>query len=92
MLDNTSAINQSLTSDLTKTLNRNFYEAIVLQSLFGLQEEIRISRSSLKDSRKAARTPWHDFLDQLAWLGDYKCGGKTVTSIAAETLSHGPIF
>jgi hypothetical protein len=92
MSDNASSIEQSLTPAVTETLSRNFYEAVVLQSLLGAKEEFRISRSSLKDGRKAARMPWHDFLDHLAWLGDYKCGGKTVTSIAAESLSYGPIF
>jgi hypothetical protein len=88
----TPFLEQSPTLDLEENMDHTFYEAVVLLSLLGPQEEFRISRSSLTANAEAARTPWHEFLDHLSWLGDYKCGGKTVTSIAVEALSHGSTF
>lgn len=89
MSDNTPSLELWAALNPAGNLDRSFYEAIVLLSLLGPQEDSRVSRSSLKASAEAARTPRHDFLDHLSW---YRCGGKTVTSVAAEALSHSSTF
>ena len=90
--DETTSTENSSTVELEADLGRSFYEGVVLLSLLGPLEEFKTSRSVLKSNIEAGRTPWHDFLDHLSWLGDYKCGGKTVTSIAAEALPRGSRF
>lgn len=69
-----------------------------------LRENIKIlsslgSRSSVQKSQKTFRASltrkerrWCRVLDEMAWLGDYRPGGKTVTSIAVQTTREGNIY
>ncbi|KAK3613601.1 hypothetical protein LTR56_025147 [Elasticomyces elasticus] len=59
-----------------------FYEAVIL---------ISILRPSSSHSR-VPRSSWHMFLDDLSWLCDTQSGGKTVTSVGAEQISHAVRF
>jgi len=59
-----------------------FYEAVIL---------ISILRPSSSHS-KVPRSSWHIFLDDLSWLCDTQSGGQTVTSVAAEQISHAVRF
>lgn len=61
-----------------------FYEALVIFSMLG--------RPTRPTKKERPRPQWHEFLDHLSWLCDFECGGKTVTSIAVETSSSGPVF
>ena len=44
------------------------------------------------DYHPVQRTDWQRLLDYLAWLCDFKRGGETVVSIAAEQVAEGSRF
>lgn len=86
VLENTSVMEQE--AHLTQT----FHEGVTLLSLSGPLEEVRTFGARGNSSVVVEQTLWHDFLDELSWLGDNECGGKTVTSIAAEASRKGTRF
>jgi len=71
---------------------RRFYEAAVTLSILGPVANAQRTRSDLRMNGKASRPPWHKFLDHLCWLCDYKCGGKTVSSIAVSQADSDTVF
>src|SRR5665213_3081881 len=69
-----------------------FDESIVLLSMLSPSNRPRTQRSDLNSGANDSHAKWHVFLDHLAWLCDYKTGGKTVASIAAEKVVRGSKF
>ena len=71
-------------------LLHRFYEPLVLLAILspstGLKEGQR--SSTINDSPDQQS----NFLDQLAWVCDYKCGGVTVSAIGAEANPSGPVY
>jgi hypothetical protein len=75
---------------LERHLHR-FYEPLILLSMlvrWGTYER----ESTSKLGEKGEYKPWHRFLDQLCWLCDYECGGKSVTSIAVQATTGELIY
>ena len=72
--------------------NRQFYGTLALLSLLNPSPSRPIPQASLNINSEGDEKVWHRFLDHLSWLGDSKCGGRTVTAIAAEAAVAGPQF
>lgn len=82
------SVEKSIKVELEANLDCSFNEGFVSLSLSGPLGKSTTSRSKLKSNAEVTRTPWHDFLNHLSWLGGHKCGCKTITSISAEALAQ----
>ena len=86
----------SIGSDEVNKYQRRFRELlderVVLLNMLASPSLGRLTRLPIEANCSAESAQWHRFLDHLSWLGDYKAGGQTVTSIAAEKHTLGTTF
>ena len=81
-----------LTEEIDDELMRNLDEITVLLSMSGPSQQFRFERHHIVIDMNDLSARWHLFLDNLSWLCDYRPGGKTVASIAAEKTDAGSKF
>lgn len=75
-------------SSLVSQLN----EHIIALSMLGSRLSVQRPQSAARHSLSETERRWCCVLDELSWLGDYRTGGKSVTSIAAQATGVGNIF
>lgn len=67
-------------------------ESVVLLSMLGSRPSVQKSQRAVRSTLSETEDKWCCILDELSWLCDYRTGGKSVTSIAAQTTITGNIF
>lgn len=65
---------------------------VVSLSMLGTARLVRRHQISGREPLSEEIKTWRCLLDELSWLCDYKTGGRSVTSIAAEATVSGSIF
>ena len=71
---------------------RLFDESIVALSMLGTARSTPLPKRGSSSQRSREEEIWCRLVDELSWLCDYKCGGKTVTSIAVQKTVSGHVF
>ena len=72
------------------SLVQEFYGCLILLRLLTPHRSQQQGGGTI-DHFTPKQNKWHKFLDNLAWLADYKIGGETVTAIAVEYTTN-PTF
>lgn len=67
-------------------------ENVVTLSMLGTVPSAQHSQGSTRRTLSEVERKWCCLLDELSWLCDYKTGGKSVTSVAAQTTATGNVF
>lgn len=65
---------------------------VVTLSMLGTVRSAQHSQSRTRRVLSEIEGKWCCLLDVLSWLCDYKTGGKSVTSVAAQATSTGNVF
>jgi hypothetical protein len=69
-----------------------FYEPLVLLRILEPTRGLRRHEMPSESTDGSFQTHFHNFVDNLSWLCDYRTGGRTVSSIAVEETPQGPIY
>lgn len=67
-------------------------DLVVLLSMLGLPTSPRTQKQINERELSPRDHQWCCVLDEFSFLGDYKNGGKTITSIAAQHTKEGAVF
>lgn len=65
---------------------------VITLSMLGTIASARRSQNSVRSLLSEVEKKWCSLLDELSLLCDYKTGGKSVTSVAAQTTALGNVF
>lgn len=68
------------------------YEPLTLLSTLIHGQQACEPKSASELRREGVYKPWHRYVDQLCWLCDFECGGKSIASIAVQASSPGPVY
>ncbi|CZT15360.1 uncharacterized protein RCC_01223 [Ramularia collo-cygni] len=68
---------------------RSIQEGLLVKSLFQHAESIKPQHASDHDAEKPEAVPWHQFLDELCHLCQFRRGGEDITAIAVERTKKG---
>ncbi|KIN03025.1 hypothetical protein OIDMADRAFT_119255 [Oidiodendron maius Zn] len=93
LADETFQLAASNPADITSTVERQFYESQLLLYVLGQVRGERRNRQNYhgeldQDDAELRRS----FVDQLAYICDFKTGGTTVTALALQKTYQGIIF
>jgi len=78
--------------DGMERLLHRFYEPLILLKILEPTQGRQNPQVQTESTAEEFRDVWGNFLDCLSWLCDYKPGGKTVASVAAQGEPKGPVF
>lgn len=78
--------------DPTERLRHRFYEPLLLLGMLNPRRNGGHEQQTVAFRTRNFISDWRRFLDALAWFGDYKHGGQTVTAIAAYSSPAGVHF
>jgi hypothetical protein len=78
--------------DPTERLRHRFYEPLLLLGMLNPRRNGGHEQPTIAFRTRNFISDWRRFLDALAWFGDYKHGGQTVTAIAANSSPAGVHF
>lgn len=81
-----------LSFTMSGSMIRSLDESVVALSMLGSRPSVQKSQNAMRSSLSEVEHRWCCLLDELSWLCDYRTGGKSVTSIAAQTTVTGNIF
>lgn len=78
--------------DPTERLRHRFYEPLLLLGMLNPRRNGGHAQPTIAFHNRNFISDWRRFLDALAWFGDYRHGGDTVTAVAANSSPAGVCF
>lgn len=75
-----------------KSMTQRLDDNVITLSMLGTVSSAQRSQNGSRGSLSEIENKWCCVLDELSWLCDYRTGGKSVTSVAAQVTTTGLVF